>query len=102
MSSPPPHYNFAVIPEVEARDPLWVRYERETAPGEDVGARPLLQPEDPPEPVHMPSPSFWPLVLSVGLLIATIGFLTGLVVNLIGVGVTLIGLYGWAFEPAEH
>jgi cytochrome c oxidase subunit 1 len=102
MSSPPPHYNFAVIPEVEARDPLWVRYERETSPGEEVGARPMLQPEHPPAPVHMPSPSFWPLVMSVGLLIATIGFLTGLAVSLIGAAVTLIGLFGWAFEPPEH
>jgi cytochrome c oxidase subunit 1 len=108
MSSPPPHYNFAVIPEVDGRDPLWMRYEQEAhggaadAAGQDIGVRPILQPEIAPEPIHMPSPSYWPLVMSAGMLVMAVGAITGLFVVLAGLGLTLFGLYGWAFEPAEH
>lgn len=100
-SSPPPHFNFAVVPQVEHRDPLWYRYVHPPAAG-DVGVVPNLQPEVPPAPVHMPPPSFWPLVLSFGLLVATLGALTGLLTALLGLALALVGLYGWAFEPAEH
>ncbi|MFQ5679116.1 MAG: cytochrome c oxidase subunit I [Gemmatimonadota bacterium] len=99
--SPPPHYNFAVLPEVEHRDPLWYRYAHPGA-GEEEGVRPILQPAEPPAEIHMPSPSYWPLVLALGLLIVTAGALTGLTVVFAGLGVTLLGLFGWAFEPAEH
>ena len=100
--SPPPHYNFAVVPEVDRRDPLWHPYVRrqERDDGEEPGGVwPRRQPEVPPEPVHMPRPSFWPLVLALGLLLMTIGGLGSLGFTLFGLLVTLAGLFGWAFEP---
>jgi cytochrome c oxidase subunit 1 len=104
MSSPPPHYNFAVIPQVESRDPLWHPY---VAPGEAYdsepgGVIPRLQPDPAPEHVHMPGPSYWPLIMALGLLVITVGALIGLSVVIPGVLLTFIGLYGWAFEPVEH
>jgi len=105
MSSPPPVYNFAVTPRVDRRDPLWHPH---VDPGlawagevEAGGVAPRLQPDEPPEPIVMPDPSYWPLVMSVGLLIATIGALGSLPVVLAGAAVTLVGLFGWAFEPSE-
>ncbi len=105
MESPPPHYNFAVVPRVDHRDPLWHPHvepglERAGEP-EPGGVVPRIQPETPPEPVHMPGPSYWPLVMSLGLLVMTIGALAGLVVVFVGLGITFLGLYGWAFEPVE-
>ncbi len=104
-ASPPPHYNFGVIPRVDRRDPLWhphiepgLGWAGELEPG---GVAPRIQPEIPPEPVHMPGPSYWPLVMSLGLLIVTIGALAGLVVVFVGLGIAFLGLYGWAFEPVE-
>lgn len=99
--SPPPHYNFAVVPEVDRRDPLWHPYvrRRERDGEEPGGVWPRRQPEVPPEPVHMPRPSFWPLVLALGLLLMTIGGLGSLGFTLFGLLVTLAGLFGWAFEP---
>jgi cytochrome c oxidase subunit 1 len=104
MSSPPPHYNFAVIPEVESRDPLWHPY---VEPGqahdsEPGGVKPRLQPDPAPAHVHMPGPSYWPLVMAFGMLVITVGALIGLSVVIPGVILTFIGLYGWAFEPVEH
>ncbi|MCG8470091.1 MAG: cbb3-type cytochrome c oxidase subunit I, partial [Gemmatimonadetes bacterium] len=106
VASPPPHYNFAVIPTVDRRDPLWhphieagLGWAGEVEPG---GAIPRLQPDVPPEPVHMPDPSYWPLVMAIGMLLMTIGGLGSLVVVLVGLAITLVGPFGWAFEPPER
>jgi hypothetical protein len=50
----------------------------------------------------MPDPSYWPLVMASGLLIATIGALGSLPVVLSGAAVAFVGLFGWAFEPPER
>ncbi len=105
-ASPPPHYNFAVVPKVDRRDPLWHPY---VAPGlgwagelEPGGASPRLQPDHPPAPVHMPDPSYWPLVMAFGMGLMTVGALGSLALVLCGLAVTLVGLFGWAFEPPER
>jgi len=105
-ASPPPHYNFAVVPRVDRRNPLWhphieagLGWAGEVEPG---GVAPRLQPETPPEPIVMPDPSYWPLVMASGLLIATIGALGSLPVVLSGAAVAFVGLFGWAFEPPER
>jgi len=104
-SSPPPHYNFAVIPRVDRRDPLWhphikpgLGWAGEAEPG---GVFPRVQPDDAPEPIVMPNPSYWPLVMALGLSLATIGGLGSLPLVFTGVALALLGLFGWAFEPAE-
>ncbi|WP_420634612.1 cytochrome c oxidase subunit I [Candidatus Palauibacter sp.] len=100
--SPPPHYNFAVIPSVDRRDPLWHPYvepELREEGDEPGGVFPRRQPDEPPEPVHMPEPSYWPLVLATGMLLMTIGGLGSLGLTLFGLLVTAVGLFGWAFEP---
>ncbi|MGH7540142.1 MAG: cytochrome c oxidase subunit I [Gemmatimonadota bacterium] len=102
LPSPPPHYNFAVIPEVESRDPLWHDARHGLATGPGTGVTPRLQPATAPGPIHMPDPSYWPLVMALGMLVLAIGGLAGLAVALAGLALTLVGLYGWAFEPVEH
>ncbi|MFV1988414.1 MAG: cytochrome c oxidase subunit I [Gemmatimonadota bacterium] len=106
MSSPPPHYNFAVIPVVDRRDPLWhphieegLGWAGEVEPG---GVHPRLQPDEAPEPIIMPNPSYWPLVVAVGLLLAAIGALGSLALTLFGGAVALFGLFRWSFEPFEE
>jgi cytochrome c oxidase subunit 1 len=88
MSSPPPVYNFAVLPEVNSRVPLW------------SGMEPM--PETPPEPIHVPDGSYWPLVAALGIVIlATGALLKGLFITLGGAAVLVVGIYAWAFEPFE-
>ncbi len=88
IASPPPHYNFAELPTVRRRDPLWAD------DGADV-------PEAEAEPL-MPSPSWRPAVTSLGLLILGAGALTELWVVGAGVLVLLYGVFSWSFEPIHR
>ncbi len=93
IPSPPPPYNFSVIPTVESRLPRW-RTEVH-APMQDP-------PAVPPGPVHIPGGSWWPLVASLGLPVLALAPLTHtLWLAFVGVAILLVGIYGWAFEPFE-
>ncbi len=88
IASPPPHYNFAEIPEVRSRDPLW------TVPV------PLSQTRPAEEPL-MPSPSVWPILTAAGISLTWILVMTGVWwVPIIGLAWTAICVYSWAFQPA--
>ena len=90
IASPPPVYNFSVMPEVVSRLPLWST--REMKPIPDV----------PPEPVHVPGGSFWPVVAALGILLLGIGALLQALPVVIGGGAVLfVSVYAWAFEPFE-
>jgi cytochrome c oxidase subunit 1 len=92
-TSPPPHYNFRVLPTVHSRDPLWAEDTGDSMPGDDPSVA------DP----HMPGPSFYPLLSAVGIIVMAAGALTTTFpVVFVGVGVLLFGVYGWAFQPLEH
>ncbi len=90
ISSPPPVYNFSVIPEVKSRLPLWT-----------VGGVSEI-PDVPPEPVHVPGGSYWPVVAAFGIPL----FFTGALVHslwlaILGAGWTTFSVFKWAFEPFE-
>jgi cytochrome c oxidase subunit 1 len=97
IPSPPQEWNFAEVPVVHGRDPLW------EAKRERGG--PLPEPARVSgQGIHLPKPSYWPLVAAIGL--------TGLMVGLMlmahlgpwgiiaGAAVLFFGVYNWAFEPA--
>jgi cytochrome c oxidase subunit 1 len=93
IPSPPPVYNFTVIPTVQGRLPLW-NTERHPA------IAPL--PEQPPAPIHVPGGSWWPLVTAFGLPLLAIGAISRtLPVVFVGVAVVIFGIYRWAYEPFE-
>ena len=48
----------------------------------------------------MPSPSYWPLVVSAGLPIVAIGLIYDHVISVVGAVVILLGVYGWSQEPS--
>jgi cytochrome c oxidase subunit 1 len=94
IPSPPPEFNFAELPVVEGRDPLW---DWKRARG-----GPLPEPaHHDGKGIHMPNPSYWPFVTALGIAMFFSGFLVGFpYVNIAGVLLTFIGIYSWAFEPA--
>lgn len=52
---------------------------------------------------HMPSPSYWPLLLAIACLITFAGFLalqTTLLITAVGLVLAFICLIGWGLEPA--
>jgi cytochrome c oxidase subunit 1 len=108
IASPPPTYNFAKIPEVEGLDHYWIVKRRAAAAG-----RPITGPEQyvDPSTIHMPDPSYWPLVTAIGVLVLAAGMLfdTGwdyirFPIPFIGGIICFIGIVAWANEPAasEH
>ncbi len=104
IPSPPPEYNFAVIPTVIGRDSFWLEkygHSGHTAaarenPGHSGGH------DDAHEHIHMPKPSYYPIVFALGLTVAlgALIFYEWPVVAL-GVLITFLGVYGWAFEPGS-
>jgi len=93
VSSPPPVYNFSVIPTVASRLPRWTT-ERH-GPMRDP-------PATPPEPIHVPGGSWWPMVAAFALPVLALAPLTQtLWIAFAGVALLVAGVYGWAFEPFE-
>jgi cytochrome c oxidase subunit 1 len=90
-SSPPPEHDFDVIPVVRDRDTLW--YDR------DHG---IEKPEPPSElHIHLPPPSYFPLLIGGGMLLLGVGVLSHLAVTALGVAVIVYSIWGWALEPTD-
>jgi cytochrome c oxidase subunit 1 len=109
-SSPPPEYNFAEVPIVEHRDEFWHRKYTEDDEGRLVKLPPseaavIPRRREPGEPhnIHMPSPSYWPFVLALGLPIMGYGFVFKFWWLLaIGALITFFGINAWTIEPATE
>jgi cytochrome c oxidase subunit 1 len=100
-SSPPKDYNFARIPEINARDQVWA--DKYGKPEEKSG---LGQPEA--HGIHMPDRSWYPLSASFGLFMVGLGMVFHkrnflgwdhtLEMAIIGGVIILASIYAWAFE----
>jgi cytochrome c oxidase subunit I len=49
--------------------------------------------------IHMPSPSYWPVVVAFGLPVMGYGVIYNLLLIPVGALIVLLGLFGWAMEP---
>ncbi|MCR8643193.1 cytochrome c oxidase subunit I [Paenibacillus sp. N1-5-1-14] len=105
IPSPAPEYNFKQTPLVRGLDPLWK---------EKMAGNKEMTYTEPVGPIHMPSPSILPFVMSIGLTIAAFGFIyAGKMGNhylsFAGIGVTLVCMFlrsvyddhGWHIEVEE-
>ncbi|MBV9703238.1 MAG: cbb3-type cytochrome c oxidase subunit I, partial [Methylobacteriaceae bacterium] len=107
VSSPPPVYNFARVPVVTGREPLWT--ERESLPvvaGLSVNAREILvttvTEATPSLREASPDPSIWPFIAAIAV---TIAFIASIFTPWAVVwGGALIGatLIGWFWPKALH
>ncbi len=48
--------------------------------------------------VHLPPPSFWPIVLAAGVLLIAVGVVSTSIISIIGVVVVLAAIVGWTWE----
>jgi cytochrome c oxidase subunit 1 len=48
--------------------------------------------------IHLPPPSFWPIVLAGGLVLIAIGVVSSFTTSIVGIIVLLIAIGGWAME----
>jgi cytochrome c oxidase subunit 1 len=89
IPSPPPVYNFGSIPNVQHADPLWQKDSDALVQGVNrVSAH-----------IHMPPPSYWPVVAALGVTMLMGGMVFGWFVGIPGLVLLLVGVYAWAFEP---
>ncbi len=106
IPSPPPHYNFVEIPTVHSREPHWdAKMEAGHSNGPIEASNGPVEAaygEEEHHDIHMPSPSYYPLITAVGLALAGALFVIHPWYSAIGVSITAIGLYGWAAEPESH
>jgi cytochrome c oxidase subunit 1 len=90
-TSPPPEHDFDVVPVVRDRDPVWYDRDHNIAP-----------PEVPANlHIHLPPPSYFPLVLAGGVALIGIGVLSHLAVTVLGAVVAIYAVWGWALEPTD-
>ena len=100
ISSPPQEWNFAQIPVVHGRDALW----------EAKREQRVTQLPEPPHVsgagIHLPNPSYWPLVSAVGVCAVFASLMAlghdnaGAWLVVASVALLFFGIYRWAFEPA--
>jgi heme/copper-type cytochrome/quinol oxidase subunit 1 len=114
VSSPPPAYNFAAFPVVASAEPLWDADDRDALEAVTrVGDEDLLVPEHGHhrtlvtsvldatgvEVVTMPRPSYWPLVLALGLLAVSAGAVARTwLVGGFGIALTVYAFLRWHRE----
>jgi hypothetical protein len=121
VSSPPPAYNFAVIPVVRSRMPLWEdntvlnagiphgRIEEDTQSVKLAGTKvgEMQSPDDTSKMsthdlgIHLPPPSIYPIVLAFALTVFFGGFMLGWEVSLLGVVAVALSIFAMAFEPGH-
>ncbi len=137
IPSPPPVYNFRDIPIVRHRDPLWAeKYGVDDHSDEEVefavagktvttGGLPDDKDKEPLREeqaaeqdedghgIHMPNPSYYPLIAGIGMFFMWLGMLFELpnvfslgpvdfnIMTVLGFIAFIGGIYGWSFEPAS-
>jgi cytochrome c oxidase subunit 1 len=101
-SSPPPVHNFDVEPTVTQLDEYWHR-KYEVGLDHKLRRRETVETfiaETPPQHVHLPSPSYWPIVLAFGLPLLGYGLMYTYWLTAVGALVILVSIFGWALEPS--
>jgi cytochrome c oxidase subunit 1 len=103
VPSPTPAHNFDTDPVVTQLDDFWNKKYQEDESGRVVrvttGAD-IAQKGD-ATGVHLPAPSYWPLVLAAGLPLIGYGLIFNLGIAAAGGVVVLLAGYGWGMEPAD-
>jgi len=107
-ASPPKEHNFDAIPQVHALDEFFHRKYEEVDTDQGVKLVKVKTAEEiygeqeahADKHIHMPSPSYWPILLALALPIIGYGVIFSRWLILIGGALVLLSCYGWALEPS--
>ncbi len=102
IPSPVPEHNFDELPVVESVDEFWYRKYGHDDDGRLVRiarTEDVVQAGDATD-VHLPSPSYWPIVLAAGLPLIGYGLIFSLYWAIPGAILVIAGIFGWVTEPS--
>lgn len=115
IPNPTPEYNFGVSPVISKLDHFWhLKYDQDDegrAVRKDDADQIIAELEhvglNPPEPIHLPNPSYFPLLMAAGFPLMFYGIIYhttawGKALIVIGAMVALTAVIGWAMEPVEE
>ncbi|WP_040493178.1 aa3-type cytochrome oxidase subunit IV, partial [Ilumatobacter nonamiensis] len=108
-TSPPKVHNFDRTPTVHALDEVFHRKYEDVGEGDehDYVRRATLEELVAEEEakgdahVHLPAPSYWPLVLAFALPIMAYGVIYTTWLIVLGAAIAMAAMFGWALEPAD-
>ncbi len=102
LPSPPPAHNFDEVPTVSQLDEFWHRKYGTDENHRTVRVKTIEEVAQKGDAVgvHLPSPSYWPLVMALGLPLIAYGLIFHLGFAVAGGILVVSGVYGWALEPA--
>ena len=98
-----PAHNFDEAPTVSRLDEFWHHKYGEDANGKVVRiatSEEAAQKGDATD-VHLPSPSYWPLVLAAALPIVGYGLIFNLGIAAAGGVLIVLAAFAWGYEPAD-
>jgi len=115
IPSPVPEYNFAKVPVVHSLDDFWHRKYDEDENGravrkpdaDELIARLEHEGNNPSSPIHLPNPSYFPIIMASGIPTTFYGIIYhttawGKALIAVGAVVVLSALIGWGMEPLEE
>ncbi len=103
-TNPPKEHNFDAIPTVHNLDEFFHRKyieDEETGEIKQIATAEQIMAEQEANVeahIHMPSPSYWPLILAIGLMVIGLGVIYNHFVSVAGAGIVLLAMFGWALE----
>jgi cytochrome c oxidase subunit 1 len=102
-SSPPPAHNFDVEPTASHLDEWWHRKYDEDEHGRPVRRESFETFADPAfdaSKIHLPSPSYWPIIMAGSLPLIAYGLIYSLWFAFVGGVLLVASWYGWSLEPS--
>jgi cytochrome c oxidase subunit I len=98
IPSPPPEYNFAAIPNVTSRYPLWEGSQAD-ADSAQINSQEGKTPAQ--MGIVMPYNTIKPMIVAFGMVLMFCGLLTHIAVIFAGAAIMVVSLYSWLLSPLE-
>ncbi len=105
-TNPPKVHNFDVVPTVHSLDEFFhLKYAENETTGElerVTTAEELLQLQEAnaEQDIHLPAPSYWPMVLAIALPVTAYGVIYNKILVAVGAAIVVLSMFGWALEPS--
>ena len=105
-TNPPKAHNFDAVPTVHELDEFFHRkyaVDHETDEIKQVRTAEEIMAEQEAhaeKDIHLPSPSYWPLILSFSLPIIAFGVIYNHILIAVGGLVAILAIFGWSMEPS--